>query len=274
MVTPRLRLRVAVVALLLALPLRGATPVPADVYLLKNGDRLSGRTVFKGKRLFGLLTAYGRLNIPREQVARVQWSDGREEILAAVDSGDAALTLALVLVVTGRSFWQAWDPSDVPADTTLRLQVSVDETPIATYVDARSDPDDLPGAIVNTFHFAVEDVRVQTASGVAAAAPETRPGRIALRLRLLAAHAGEHRLRVAYQVNLGTPTAPAWHDASEAVTPVAVRYEAPAIVELAQDAGRMEFTRRHMRHVDTFRITARAGAPRPAAELDSPRPES
>jgi hypothetical protein len=264
----------SVLALLLALPLRAATPAPADIYLLRNGDRLSGRTVFKGKRLFGVLTAYGRLNIPREQVARVQWSDGHEEVLAAVDSADAALTLALVLIVTGRSFWQAWDPSDVPADTTLRLQISVDETTIATYIDARTDPDDLPGAIVNTFHFAVEDVRVQTATGVVAAAPETRPGRIALRLRLPAAQVGEHRLRVAYQVNLGTPAAPAWHDASEAVTPVAVRYEAAAIVELAQDPGKMEFTRRHMRHVDTFRITARSGAARPASELDSPRPES
>jgi hypothetical protein len=204
----------------------------------------------------------------------VQWADGHAEILAEVDTGDAVLTLGLVLVVTGQSFWQAWDPSEDQADTTLRLQISIDENPVATYVDARTDPRDLPGATVNTFHFATEDVRAQTAPGVVATPPETRPGRITLRLRLPAAQAGEHQLRVAYQVNLGTAVAPAWHDASEAGLPVALRYESATIVELAQDPGRMEFTRRRMRHVETFRITARSGSSRPATELDSPRPES
>ena len=82
MPSPRLRALAAVLALWLARPALGAGTPATDVYLLKNGDRVSGRTVFKGKRLFGVLTAYGRLNIPRDQVARVHWADGRDEILA------------------------------------------------------------------------------------------------------------------------------------------------------------------------------------------------
>ena len=55
------------------------------------------------------------------------------------------------------------------------------------YLDATTDPDEIPKALVNAFSFAPGDVAVKAAPGVEVAPPEVRAGRIVLKLDLPAA---------------------------------------------------------------------------------------
>lgn len=270
-----MRALAATLVLALSAAVAAAEDPAQDVYYLKNGDRISGRTVLKGRKSYGLATRYGRLNLPKDSVVRIQWSNGKEELLSAPGSSPATAPppLSLVVAITGRSFWQAWDPHDAPADPSLRLELTLDEQPLASYVDASTDAEDLPGATVNSFHFAPSDVVVRSPAGIRADPPETRPGRIALRLRLPAALAGEHRLRLAYQTNEGTPAAPAWRDLVESALSVTLKAQSPVIVGLAQDPGHMDYSHKRMKSVETFRLEARALDEKAGAELDTSRPE-
>jgi hypothetical protein len=262
-----------------ARPKASVPATPPDVFFLVGGDRVSGHTLSKGRRAFVVRTPYGRLTLPRGAVARITWGDGREESLRPAPSPSPAAppapppTSALVLAVTGRSFWYAWDRRD-ETDPTLRLQLWLDEQELARYTDATLDPQDLPGATVNSFSFDPAALRVAVATGVSAAPPDTRPGRVTLRLELPAegdgsAAAPSRRLRLAYQINDGTRAVPSWRDVAEAALDVRLTPGAGAVVEIAQDGGRMEFSgfgRKRMKNVASFRLEARAA-------LDSPTPQ-
>jgi len=250
--------RACAVALLLA-----AGPAAADVYHLLDGDRITGKTVSKAGNQYRIQTPYGRISIPKTKVQRILKDDGSEEVLSAPPPGAAPTPsptpppTRLVLIVTGASFWQAWAPSKDAAapDPTLRLDVSLDEEPVATYADTQTDPD-IPGAIVNAFSFDTA-IGIDAAPGVVAQAPEARPGRISLKLELPAERAGERRLRVAYQVNDGAPGAPAWRDVAFSSIHATLEPDAPNFVRLRQDRGRMEFSgfgRKKMKNVESFRI--------------------
>src|SRR5262249_8557234 len=152
MTAPRLRLA------LLALAVAGwpAGPAAADVFLLVNGDRLTGRQISAGRQTFIVQTAYGRVTIARAKIDRLVRDDGKVEIVNKADEAASALprpeNTRLILVVLGRSFWYAWDPNQSgEQDPTLRLEVRLDEEVVATYVDSHPDPADLPKALVNTF---------------------------------------------------------------------------------------------------------------------------
>lgn len=247
-------------ALLLA-----ALPAAADVYHLLDGDRITGKTVSKAGNQYRVQTAYGRVTIPKTKVQRIVKDDGSEEVVNAPPVADKAPAplppppIRLVVIVTGASFWHAWSSAKeaAPPDPTLRLDVSLDEEPVATYVDAQSDPDDIPGAaFVNTFSFDA-GIAIDAPAGVTAQAPEARPGRISLKLDLPAERAGERRLRVAYQVNDGGQQAPAWRDVASSSIHATLEPDTPNFVRLRQDRGRMEFSgfgRKKMKYVETFRI--------------------
>ena len=86
-----------------------------DMIVFVNGDRLSGTIVAAGTKRIRLRTPYGRLEIPRTEIERLVWENGREEILAPPPGRPPPKTTAdLVLVLNGSSFWQAWDPSFPP----------------------------------------------------------------------------------------------------------------------------------------------------------------
>ncbi len=246
---------------------------PPDIYFLSGGDRLTGHTVAKRKRDFVVLTPFGTLRLPRAKVERVLWSGTREEWLAVRPEPTPAPTPSpprppeIVLVIAGQSFWHAWDPRDA-VDPTLRLQVRLDGVALATYVDARLDPRDLPGATVNSFAFDAVSV-----DRVHAAAPDVRPGRIRLRLTLPthAAHGADalQRLDVAYQINAGTRAEPQWLDVVTGSGVPRLAAGHVTAVDLRQDAGRMEFSgpgRKRMKRVETFRLDVQAGAPTPVAD--------
>jgi hypothetical protein len=242
-----------------------AAPAAAEVYVLTNGDRISGRTVTRGTQTFTLQTAYGRLRIPRAKIERIVGDDGKEEIITtgkpAAPPPDTT-PVQLILVVTGATFWHAWDPpKGTDVDPTLRLEIRLDEQVAATFVDARLDPEEIRGAAVNTFGFVGDGVAGVAAPGVELHPPEARPGRIVLRIDLPIARAGARHLRLAYQVAEPSAAGPSFRDVADASLDVTLRAEAPTFVQVRQDRGRMEFSgllRKRMKHVETFRLEAKS----------------
>jgi hypothetical protein len=241
------------------------------VYYLRNGDRITGQTLAQRPRAFTVQTPFGRLVVPRIRVARVVRADGSEEVLHAADplgpptpreAGPAATpppataTGRLALAITGKTFWQAWNPKETERDTTLRLELRLDEETMVVYGDGQLDEGQISGAMVNAFSFA-EGLTVSPAPGVRVHPAEVRPGRIVLRLDVPGAVA-TRRLRVAYQGNTGTLTEPAWKDLVSAAIDVHLSGTQPVLVEIHQDRGKMEyggFPRRRMKDVDTFALS-------------------
>jgi hypothetical protein len=244
-------------ALLLA-----TTGLDADSVVFVNGDRLSGQIVATGTRRVRLKTPYGRLEIPRTEIERLVWEDGREEIVTPpAGPPPPKTTVDLALVVTGNTFWQAWDPKVAPADPSLRLVVLLDDREVIAYTDVNLDPDDLPGAVVNSFVFAPERLLIAPAKGVKARLPEPGNGGIRLALELPAQLGGERQLVLAYQLNDAASSDPEWRDVVEARARVDLSPDTPVRVMLEQDRGQMEYTERKMHYVDTFRAFARVVPP-------------
>ena len=238
--------------------------VGADVYVMTDGDRLTGKTLSLAAGFFKVDTPYGRVAIPKGRVAKLIHDDGREEVFGAVPAPRTEPAqpvtgpVHLVVVVTGASFWQAWREGEV-SDPSLRLQISLDEDPVATYIDAKTDPE-IAGATVNSFSFEASDVVATPGPGAHLEIPETRPGRITLKIDLPADTAGERRFRFAYQANGGSAAAPAWRDLIDSLIHVNLKAETPSIVEIKQNQGRMEFSgfgKKKMKNVETFLIEAR-----------------
>ena len=237
----------------------------AEVIWLRNGDRLTGTIVSETTTSLRLKLPFATLLIPKSRIERLTRADGKEEVLAVSPLVAAAPSPKpkppppppspnLVLAVTGASFWQAWDGKEAPADPTLRLQVRIDEQPVATWVDATLDPEDLKGAVVNTFAFTSGDEAGVAAPGVLLMPPEVQPGRVVLRIGAPAAVGADRRVRVSYQVNEGSDAAPAWRELAAAAATATLRADGPMVLQLRQDRGRMEFAKKRMRDVDTFRI--------------------
>jgi len=252
----------AALAVALALGLAASSARP-DVYVLRGGDRITAEPLLEGKRSFKVKTPYGVLTIPRSKVERVIRADGTEQVVnpevASPKPVETVATLPparrarLILIITGKTFWQAWDPKAGHHDPTLRFQVSLDEEVVATYVDAKTDPD-IPGAMVNSFSFAAEDAVFMAGAKALVLPPEQRPGRIALKIDVPAREAPA-LLRVAYQGMEGTPEDTAWRDLVAGSMDVELRAEAPTFISVAQDRGKMEFTgfpRRRMKNVESF----------------------
>lgn len=246
----------------LAASLLAASTAAADTYHLEDGDRITGKTLSQAAGQYRVQTPYGRITIPKGKIRRIVRDDGSEEVLQALPAPTSTPEptppppppVPLVFVVTGSSFWHAWSPSkDAALDPTLRLEVSLDEETVATYSDTQADPD-IPGALVNSFSFDAGHVTVGAGEAVSAAPPDARPGRITLRLELPARFAGEHRLRIAYQANDGTVAEPAWRDVVEGAIHAELKAAGGNVVRLHQDRGRMEFSRKKMKNVETFRI--------------------
>jgi hypothetical protein len=245
-----------------AAPKPAPTPGPPIVVWLLNGDRLTGTIASESKTALRVKLPFASILIPKSRIQRLVRADGKEEVLhagarAAVASPaprpPAVPTAHLVLVVTGASFWQAWDRKEPPADPTVRLQVRIDEEPVATWADSTLDPEDLPGAIVNTFAFTGDEAGM-AAPHVLLSPAEVQPGRVVLRVDVPRVVGENRRLAVVYQVNEASTASPAWRDVAMATSTVTLRGEGPTPIQLRQDRGRMEFARKRMREVDSFRI--------------------
>jgi hypothetical protein len=225
-----------------------------------NGDRITGTRVGRSRRSFTIRTPYGRLTVPRAEVARILHDDGSEEIVSAPVAPMAPVPppppprTALTVVISGHTFWYAWDARrQAGADPRLRLVISLDGSPVAVFTDTKVDPEGIRGARVNAFSFAPADVVVEVQADHKVAAPEVRPGRIGLSLDL-ALPAGPRRLRLAYQVNMGSPDAPLWEDVAAGEADAELRPETTLALRAVQSRGRMEFAQRRMQGAQTFQI--------------------
>jgi hypothetical protein len=248
---------------LLLVPLASAR---ADVFVLLTGDRITGKPVVNGKRVITVQTPFGRLLIPRARIERIIRGDGSEEVVnprvivaAATPTPASSRPVPrprLVLVIQGQTFFQAWGgKTAAKVDPSLRLEVRLDEDPIASWVDTKTDPE-IKGVVLNTFSFAPEDVAAFAARGVELAPPEVQPGRAVLKIGL-APQTARRKLRLAYQINDADAEHPAWRDRAEGTTEVDLRPESPTIVQVRQNRGKMEFSgflRRRMKNVETFRV--------------------
>src|SRR5439155_2814951 len=172
----------------------------------------------------------------KARIERVLRADGKEEVLHVPDpqpspapTAELVARARLVLALTGASFWQAWDRRDAPADPSLRLEARLDEEVIASWTDARLDPQDMPGAVVNTFVFSPADAAGRAAPEVLLSPPEAQPGRVLLRLDLPAGAMDARKLRLAYQANEGTVEEPAWHDLVSTTVAVSLHSDAPVL---------------------------------------------
>lgn len=255
-------------ALLLTLALLlAASGLADDLVVFVNGDRLSGKIVATGTKRIRLRTPYGRLEIPRTEVERLVWEDGREEILTAAAAPAAPTspktTADLTIVVTGHSFWQAWHPKNAPSDPSLRLVLRLDDREAIAYTDANLDPDDLPGAVVNSFVFDPERLFVSPGDGVKARPPEAGSKGVQLPLELEEPLGGQRQIELAYQVNDGTSSYPEWRDVVKASASVDLSLGKPMQVSLEQDRGLMEYSDRYMHYVETFRALARVAPASP-----------
>jgi hypothetical protein len=170
----------------------------------------------------------------------------------------------LILVVMGSTFWQAWDPKDAAGlDPSLRFEVRLDEEPIASYIDGKQDPNEIPRAIVNSFSFSPADVAMEPAAGVTVPLPEAKPGRIVLKIDVPAPPPGPRRLRVSYQTNGGSSADPAWKDVVTAESQVTLKEGLPVFMAVKQDRGRMEFggfPRKKMKLAETFKLSVQPDA--------------
>jgi hypothetical protein len=244
----------------------GAAVAAADVVVLVNGDQVTGRVVGTVAKRVRLRTPYGVLVIPVEKVDRIKRDDGSEQVLRAAPAPSPTPTPApasptLTLVVTGASFWHAWDPKSAPLDPSLRLELRLDEHGLASYTDVNLDPEDLPKAIVNSFVFSPERLFVSGGVGITVAPPSLGSGEIRLEIRVPAVLAGEGQLRLAYQLNDAESAAPQWRDVVVASAPVTLVAGRSVRVRVQQDRGTMEYERKQlrgvgqMRGVETFRTT-------------------
>jgi hypothetical protein len=250
-------------ALLVVLAFLVAAPLfAADVVVLLNGDRVSGKVIGRIAKRVRVQTPYGTLIIPADKVERILRNDGSTEVLNAPPTPEAAPApppppppATLVVVVSGDTFWQAWDPKAAPADPSLRMEVRLDGRPVASYTDVNLDPEDLPKAVVNSFVFSPKQLFVNAADTVTAAGPELVSGEIRLPISLPPDVAGHHELRLAYQVNDGTSSAPQWRDVTLAAGEIDLASGSTTRVRVQQERGTMQYSGKKMRNVETFRAT-------------------
>ena len=238
------------------------TPGPPVVVWLLNGDRLTGTIASESKTSIRVKLPFASILVPKSRIERLS-RDGKEEILhesreqvtvvAPAPRVPAVPTAHLVLVLTGASFWQAWDRKDAPVDPTLRLHIRIDEAEVAAWADGTLDPRDLPGAVVNTFAFGGDEAGL-AAPHVLLSPPEVQPGRVVLRVDVPRVVGENRRLSVTYQVNEGSVENPAWRDVVMATATLTLRGDGPTPIQLRQARGQMEFARKHMREVESFRI--------------------
>jgi hypothetical protein len=242
----------------------GAVAAAADVVVLTNGDRITGQVTGSVTRRVRLRTPYGVLAIPVDKVERIRHDDGTEQVLHPAPTPTptpAPAGVTLLLVVSGDSFWHAWDPKSAPLDPSLRMELRLDEKLLATYTDVNLDPEDLPKAVVNSFVFSPQRLFVSGGQGIGVAPPSLAESEIRLEIRAPAALAGDRRLRLAYQLNDAGSAAPRWRDVVVAGASVTLAVDHSVRVKVLQDRGTMEYARQGlrgpsaMRGVETFRAT-------------------
>lgn len=228
-------------------------------------------------------TAYGRLVIPKADLDRVVYEDGKAPAEPGGVKLDAPPAPApprpptprigppvrlvasqrplVTLEIRGRSFWYAFQGSS--ADPRIRLRLFLAGKQIAELVDAK--PDTVDGTtLYNSFTFSPSESQVTTtAEGYRCAVEEAVDGKVVLRIELpdrpILDKPGDAReLQMLYQVNEGTQDLPRWVDAVSRAFPIQVRNGKHTQIVLQQDASGLDFgglMRKKMKNVESFNVS-------------------
>lgn len=255
-------MRVATAVVLASLLLAGR--LGADVFVLRNGDRITGKPYLRGTKYVRVETPFGKLRIPLARIERIVREDGSEEVLHAPEPATAPTpepgAIPLRLDIEGNVFWYAWSPSSPKeVDETLRLVVTLDGQEVVTFADPVTNPGDLEGAVVNSFSFGPGETTAGAGPGVSAAPASVVPGHIRLALELPADLAGDRVLRLSYQVDAGTTSAPDFQEAAGGTLVIRLAPGEATRVRVSQDAGDMQYSgflglHKKMKNVDSFRV--------------------
>lgn len=262
----RNRTRVSLALLASALLASLAT---AEVVHLTNGDVVHGTLVAANNDEVTLKTPYGQLVIPKEEIARIDYSGGAAPAAAAEAKAPAeppdelpaptGERGRLVLHITGRSFWYAFDsPPDRPADTSIRLRLYVGSARACTFVDEK--PDTVDGStLYNSFTFSPTDSRLlETLEGFECSVTKSDDGEVTLAVGLPPDFStGRQLVRMVYEVNEGDPSLPRWLDVVSRSFSVEVAPGKVASVILEQHAEALEYSgffKKQMKNLDQFQL--------------------
>jgi hypothetical protein len=253
-----------------------ASTARADVFLLRNGDRVTGHPYLRGTKFVRVDTGYGKLRIPLASIERIIGDDGQEEVLNP-DASAAGSPLpaagggpgpSLSLEIEGNVFWYAWPrKDDQDPNTTLELAISLDDDVVAVYTDPITNPSNIGGAVVNSFSFRADETQSEGQEGVVTHDADVTPGRIALALDLPPSAAGERLLKLTYRCS--PRHGDSVQDAAGGAAIVRLESRRSTTIRVAQDAGAMSYTGflgrfgRKMKNVGSFRVDLSLGDPGP-----------
>jgi hypothetical protein len=240
----------------------------AEVLHLTNGDVIHGTLVAANNTEVTLKTTYGDLVIPKKDIERIDYQGGgepsgtataAEETPAPRRSATPADRAAIVLNITGRSFWYAFDsPDDSPADTRIRLLLYIGSARACTLVDEK--PDTVDGAtLYNSFTFSPTDSRVvETLEKFECRVDKSEDGQVNFTVGLPPeVSSGRQLVRMLYEVNDGDLTLTRWLDVVSRSFSVEVAPGKETFVILEQNADALDYSgffKKTMKHLDLFQL--------------------
>lgn len=250
-----------------------AASAPAEVIYLNNGDAIHGTLVAANNTQVTLETPYGKLVIPKKDIARIDYdgsssppasggTEGKKPEAAPAPSSPSRSSdrAAVTLDIRGRSFWYAFDaPPGLSVDPSLRLQIYVGGEHACTFVDDK--PDTVDGVtLYNSFTFSPTDSRLlESLEGYDCKVEKAQDGAVVLRLGLPpSASSGVQSVRMLYEVNEGDRSSPRWVDAVARVLSIAVEPGKEAVAVLEQNADALEYSgffKKKMKNVELFQMT-------------------
>jgi hypothetical protein len=242
----------------------------AEVVFLNNGDVVHGTLVAANNTEVTLKTPYGQLVIPKKDIARIDYQGGEGAATAA--PAEAAAPRAehpagnlkgagavLEFQILGRSFWYAFEsPSESPADPGIRLRIYVGSARACTFLDEK--PDTVDGAtLYNSFTFSSTDAKLlESLDGYDCSVAKAEDGAVVLRVGLPPdVSTGRPVVRMLYEVNEGTKSAPRYIDAVSRSFSVEVAPGKRAVALLEQNADALEYSgffKKQMKNVDQFQL--------------------
>jgi len=238
-----------------------AVPAFADVIYLNNGDIIHGELVSANNTQITIQTPYGKLEIPKADVKSIgtpEAAPATEEAEAAEDvapsPGDGAAS-EVSLNIRGRSFWYAFES---PADTSIRLRLSLDNDRACTFMDDKPDTVD-GGTLYNSFTFSPTDSRlVETAEGFQCAVEKADNGDVALVVGLApSAQTGRRTMWMVYEVNEGEKSSPRWVDVITRSFALELAPGKRSVVALEQDATALDYSgmfKKTMKNLEQFQV--------------------
>lgn len=276
-------------AVLVALSLAAGATVAAEIVHLNNGDAIHGSIVAANNEGVTLETPYGKLVIPKSDIARIDYQGGEApgttsggSPIANADEADGAVgrtegeegresnldrwrsrfpsgAARIALQISGRSFWYAFDsPPDRPSDTRIRLHLYVGDEKACTFLDDK--PDTVDGnTLYNSFTLSpTESQIVETLGGFDCRVDKADDGEVVLRVSVPpASSAGRQTVRMLYEVNEGDPTLPRWLDAVSRSFSVELTPGRETLVRLEQNADALEYTgffKKSMKNLELFQL--------------------